>query len=389
MNTPPVLVQDILDSAEKFGETNVLHWEPNVFRDNKKNNKNAKYDCTWIPFEFKLAKGGKTQLKVKIIKVLNSSAAKASKATEEDKLKHLQITFREVTKDEVAVGDHIPKEMDSEELQEIENKRVEDEVNDLCKRTNDFARAMEILDKSYQKICNDILTAKSLDFTVRKNKQFKTNKDIPIFPLRQTTREDKEDKDKIIKLEYPLTRIRLPINEQGLVGTKKWDSTGKCWNFIPNVFDSRKMKLQKDKSGKIVPTAPVLATVKINNKRCPLDKENANQFITYRSVLGGVIEFHQIVVSKFGLSLSNGFKELYVRRNKSNMSESEFSSNDMKDMIGDDNNDDNESDVDNEVNEVNEVNELINNIDKLDIEENSSLGDPEIVSDLEDECEEV
>lgn len=61
-----------------------------------------------------------------------------------------------------------------------------------------------------------------------------------------------------------------------------------------------------------------------------LDIRNAGSFITYKSLIGGIVEFPEIIVSKFGFSLSSRFRELYVRRYKKSESESVFSNDDIK-----------------------------------------------------------
>lgn len=376
MSAATVLVKDIIESAEKYGDDNILTWSPDKFRDNKKNNKNSKFDCTWVPFEFKYINGTKSPLRIKFMKVVTSSGAKLPQASDGE-IKNMLIAFRKMTEEELLVGDYKPKTMDTQEEQDIEDNRMKAIVNDLLTATNDFNRALEIVDKSYQKICLEIKDAKSLDYTVRKNKvSHKTNKDIPVFPIRQTHREDKEDSNKTIKLEMPLTRIKLLLNKSGQVGIEMWNSNSKGWDFRPNVYDSRKMNKKNP--------VPVLATVKVNGKSCPLDKENASTFITYKSVIGGVVDFPEIVISKFGLSLANKFKDLYVKRNKSNLTESVFSQDDLKSMVDNNDNDSgSDSDVElitDKVNDVSMQNNTNNNAD-----DNSSLGDSDN-SDLEDGC---
>lgn len=354
-----VLVKDVIESAAKYGDENVLIWDPLKFRDNKKNNKTTQRDCTWVPIRFKYINGTDAILKLKFFKVVTSSAAKSLAQTEGEGKKYMNINFRSVSEEELQVGDNVPKVMNSVEEQLIENEKAAKVVKELYTSTNDFNKAMEIIDKSYNKICRDMKDAKSLPFSIKKDKKV-DKKNIIVYSIRQTYREDKDNEDKdapTIKLDNPLTRIKLLYNSKtGYIGIDSWNNTIKGWDFKPNVYDARKIKAKNN-------FEPVLATVKTNGKSVPLDNNNAKDFITYRSIIGGTIEFSEIVISKFGLSLSNRFGDLYVKRNKSNLKEATFTKDEFKDLIGNDNEDDEESDV--------EV--IIDN--KVEIEESSDLED--------------
>lgn len=333
MNTP-ITVQNVLDSAEKYGNDRVLVWDPAVFRDNRKNKKDPKaYDCTWIPYKFKFIDGKETKISLKYWKVISSSSAKLPDS-KEDNVKYLNITFRKVTFEEIATGDFTPKKKDSAEEQEIEDNRMKKEVEEIVKCTNDFDTAIEIISASYNRICNEIKEAKSLGFSIRKDKKIKTNDDIHIYSIRQTHREDKESEDpdaEPIKLEFPLTRIKMTLDKYNNVANESWDSGSRSFISRPNVFDARKTaKADKD----------VIATIKVNNdKSVSLNSENAKLFITYRSVFGGNIEFPEIVCSKFGFSQKNYFGDTYIKRNKSRLTESMFSESDRKNFVGDVNSD--------------------------------------------------
>lgn len=371
MSTTYVTVSDVLASAQKYGDSQVLTWDPTVYRDLKQKNKNSKYDCTYLPIKFKFVNGIETPLRLKFFKVVTASGAKLPSSVEEDKIKNLIIAFRKMSEEEILVGDYAPSKMASDAEQIIEDKNKKDTVNALFNATNDFNRALEIIDKSYLKVCEDLKEAKSLPFSVRKDKKVK---DITIYPLRQCTREDKENPDADpIQLEHPIARIKLMLGKDGRVGVESWDNSIKGWSFRPNVFDSRKMG---PKNG----NQPVLATVKENGKARELDAKNAGVFITFKSVVGGIVEFQEIVSSKFGLSLKQNFKELYVKRNKSNLAESTFSKEDMALMGGDD-----ESEDDVEM-PVAEVTEKIKK-SKISAVEVSDLEDNDSDSDLEDGCD--
>lgn len=372
-----VTIKDILESAKKYGNDQVLTWDPTVFRDNKKNNKASKYDCTWVPFKFRFITGTEVQLRLKFSKVVISSGAKLP-SSEEDNIKNMIIVFRKMSEEELLQGDYAPKKMTNAEDQAIEDKKMQDNVQLMLTATNEFNDAMEIIDKSYQNLCLQMKQAQSLGFTVRKDKKVKTIEEVNVYSIRQSSREDKENPGADdIKLEFPLTRIKLMLGKNGVVGIETFNQTTKSWDFRPNVYDSRKMGPKNNYE-------PVLANVKENGRLCPLDSKNAGVFITYKSVVGGIVEFQEIVVSKFGLSLANKFKELYVKRNKSNLVESTFSKKDLEAMGGDD---EEEDDEEVEMPVVETINEKFSKVKVVSNMEVSDLEDNNDSSSLEDNCE--
>lgn len=362
-------VKDVLDSAAKFGKDNVLHWDPTKFRDNKSKNKTTKFDCTWVDIYFKHTNGEKVPLRVKFTKVLTASAAKISESVEENAaVKNMLIAFREFKKEEILAGDYAPKEKQTEEEQKIENKKCEQNVESYCLSTKQFNDALEIIDLSYHKVCQELKDAANLGFKLRKASTFKKNDDVPVFSIRQTVRKDKENDDEEVALQYPITRLKLLVNKDtGKVGIDMYNRDTRSFVFAPNVYDSRKMtEANKYK--------PVLAKVKEEGKLKDLDVKNAGSFITYKSLIGGIIEFPEIIVSKFGLSLSTKFRELYVRRYKKSEAESVFSNDDIKGL--NDGCEENESDSDVELKSgqknTDEIKEIGNDDDISDIDDKVS-----------------
>lgn len=362
-----VEVKDILESAKKYGKDNVLSWNPTEFNDNKTKNKKASFDCTWIPFKLKMASGPEVPLRLKANRIIIASGAKVPSASDnEGKIKYLTIALRKFDLEEIEGGDFAPKEMKTEKEQEEENKKVKTRLTKLIKNTNECNDAMEIIDLSYQKLCDEMITAKNLGFTVRKDRKMDKKKETleefyrgtQIFSIRQTTREDAETKEDI-ELAKPLTRLKLmTAKESDLIGIDTYDKNSGTWKFAPNVFDSRKMK--KDS------TEAVVAQVKVKGKLQPLDVKTAPTFITYKSVVGGIIEFRDIVSSKFGLSLGNRFLELYVKRCKNSGSEQAFSKEDMQALKGsDDEEDDGDDDEDVEFHDEDDMAELEENMKDL------------------------
>jgi hypothetical protein len=389
-----VNVQDILDSAEKYGNENVLNLNYAKARDLKKLNKKAKYDCTYVPLNFKFVSGKEIPFKLKFSKIITASGAKvpSSSKDEDDEEeqqnkipKNLLIAFRTFSKDEIEGGDYVPKEMNSEAEQDLENQRMEENIATYLKSTNDFSRAMEIIELSYHKCCEDMKNAKSLGFTVKKDKKFKTNSDVYVYPFRQTTRENKKYVDdpnnepEEIELEHPIARIKLMLAKDGRVGNEFYNKDTKASTFNPVVFDSRKMTKKNNYE-------PVLAKVKYNGKMQDLNIKNAGTFITYKSMVGGIIEFSEVVVSKFGLSLRSKFRELYVRRHKSNTIEPAFSKDDIKEMHGGDEDESSDSDVEFKNDEETSKKDVESDSDLDDKLDDAASGDEDMDDvDLEDD----
>lgn len=64
--------------------------------------------------------------------------------------------------------------------------------------------------------------------------------------------------------------------------------------------------------GKLDTIPSPVATVKVDGKRKPLDKDTAGEFITYHSIHYGDIKFREIIVSDQGFSIDNYFEILKV-----------------------------------------------------------------------------
>ena len=351
-----VEVTDVLESIKKFGKEDILTWNPSVFNDNKTKNKKATFDCTWVPVAFKYANGTMADvLKLKFRNVLTGSGAKNPSTVDtekNEKIKNLNIAFRKVDLEEIETGDYAPKVKETPEEQEKENEKAHKRALELKKNTDEFNDAMEALDLSYKKLCNEMAESKSLGFTLRKDRKMKKtedlqtfNSEVQIFSVRQTSREDTESKEEVI-LTYPFTRVKLMAGKDvDTIGISKYNKDTHVWEFMPNVFDSKKSTKKND-------YAPVLAKVKVGSKLQILDVKTAPIFITYKSIVGGIIEFKDIVSSKFGLSFGNRFLELYVARHKSGGSEPAFSKEDLKQFYTSRDEDEDEDDSDVEFKEA-------------------------------------
>ena len=132
--------------------------------------------------------------------------------------------------------------------------------------------------------------------------------------------------------------IYIYPSPENYMKTQYKDTTNQCFEFKPNVYNARKMTKKNNYTA-------VLATVKNDGRIEALDKINASTFITFKSILGGEMDFRDICISKNGFSLDNKFLDLYVTRNKNVVSTETFSAEERQDMAGIDEGEDSESDV--------------------------------------------
>jgi hypothetical protein len=370
-----ISLDDVIDSANKYGDDGVL--QPNLkrVRDLKTINPKSPYDTTYIPLDFKHVNGDIPKFKIKLGEQLLASSAKAPQGSDSEGIpKHLSLSFMALKREEIEGGDYSPKEKASSELQKKENARMKANIDRYYENNIKFLKVLNIIDLSYKKVCGDLeKQSKTLKFKLKKDRN---QKNITIFSIKQASRIDKENNGEDIVLENPIYRLKIPVyKKNGKIGI--WSN---YYNVFKNiVFDARKMN---KKNG----YKPVPAKVKVSGKLRDLDVTNASSFITFKSLIGGHIQFECIVSSKFGLSLNNGFYDLFVYRHKTKSVQSTMSAEDIIQMRGgadseeesdsdvelvdDDGDDDDEKKSDNEDNENSDDGEP-NDSD----EENSDAGD--------------
>jgi hypothetical protein len=327
-----ISLDDVLASENKFGC--VLSYNAKEVRDLKTLNPKTKYDTTYLPIKFKHVNGSEVPLKIKISEIMIGSSAKAPQGVDDDGIpKHLNIAFMNLKRSDIEGGDYVPNKKSSPELQEVENKRIVDNITRYSDNLNKFVKVLEIIDSSYKKLCEDIKTNEaSFSFRVRKDRN---QKEINVFSIKQVTRLNRvTNKDE--KLENPIFRLKVPVcKNDGRVGL--WSKYHN--SFKPIVFDARRMNKKNNYQ-------PVPAKVKVDGKLRDLDVTNSSSFISYKSLIGGNITFECIVASKFGLSMNSSFYDLYVYRHKAKSSQNTISREEIIQMRGGaDENEDEESDV--------------------------------------------
>ena len=297
-----ISLDDVIASGSKFGC--VLEADLKKVRDLKKINPSSKFDTTYIPLLFKHVNGKTMKVKIKFSEQIIASGAKIPQGSDEDGgVKHLNISIMDMSKNDIEGGDYTPKKKKTEKDQEIENKRINDNIDRYMTNNKKFLQVLDIIDSSYKAVCADLESKeKSLEFRIKKDRKQKT---IVVYSMKQSTRLDKETNEEE-NLEKPIFRLKIPVcRKNGRIGI--WSN---YYNeFKPTVFDARKMTKKNNYQ-------PVPAKVKVNSKLRDLDVSNASSFIVYKSLIGGTISVECVVASKFGLSLSHSFYDLYVFRHK-------------------------------------------------------------------------
>ena len=327
-----ISLDDVLASATAF-EGKVLEYDANNANDLRTKNPKSAYDVSYIPLKFKHVSGKKIS-PVDIVFKEQIVSSSANQPPSSDGIPScLNLVFKKLKKEDLECGDYIPRSMDTAELQTKENERMSKNIDKYLSNNDKLIKVLDILFSSYMHLCENI-NANQNDFKFRicKEKGVKTMK---ICVIKQVTRLDRIT-NKDVELETPLYRLKLPVvKDSGLVGIFR-SGTMKY-----NVFDARKMTAKNKYK-------PVAAKVKVNGKMKDLDYQNAREFITYNSLLGGIIRFDAISSSKAGLSLQNSLYELYVFRHKTKFTRQIMTKDDIIEMRGgnvDEDEDDDEAEI--------------------------------------------
>ena len=329
-----ITLDDVIASAAKY-DGSVLEVDYKKIRDLKKLNPKSVFDTTYIPLLFKHINGKTMKAKIKFSEQIIASGAKIPQGSDEDGIaKNLNISFMQLKREDIEGGDYVPKVKKTESEQIKENKRVSDNIDRYMENNMKFLKVLDIIDKSYKTACADLKEkekSKSLDFLLKKDRK---QTDIVVYSMKQSTRINK-DTNEDEKLESPIYRLKVPVcKKDGRIGI--WSNYNN--EFKPTVFDARKMTKKNNYQ-------PVAAMVKVDGKSRELDVNNAGSFIVYKSLVGGTILFECIVSSKFGLSLSNSFYDLYVFRHKAKIATQTISREEILAMRGGEDEDGDDSDA--------------------------------------------
>jgi hypothetical protein len=226
------------------------------------------------------------------------------------------LAFRTLTIEEVSKNLKRKKTSTKGEADE-EEARILAQAEVIKANTDKLIEVLEIINQSQMKVFKDINTRIAKDNNDDDSEEFEFEpvktanmKQLTPFPIKQTHRKDKEGKSKrkkMIALENPIYRVRIPVYE-GRIGMKFGSSP-----FIPIVFDASKSSKQNRK---------VEAKVKVNNNK----GKKTHESLTYENVsdywkpcsllLTYTLCIRKIIFSKSGLSCPVEMRDLMCIPNK-------------------------------------------------------------------------
>ena len=318
----PAVTLDEVIASYAVNPNGVLKVNFKTTRDLKSLNAKSQYDATYIKFDFITKDGKLVYPKFKCTETPASSGAKPPQGIDEGAPKYLNIAFTNLTVEDIAGGPYTPMQIknvadkvEKARLQKIEDDIMAGNITRYYNNNEKLLKVLDILNTSFTNCCKELIaSAASLPFRLFKDKNQKT---IPIFQFKQTTRINGDTHQEEV-LEKPIFRMRLPVDKNtGKIGVNDYKSN----QVKPIVFDTRKMTEKNDYK-------PVPAKVKIDDEMRELDADNAKDFITYKSLLGGNFTI-EMVSSKFGLSSSIKFVDLYVMSNRVKNTTASFSKEDI------------------------------------------------------------
>jgi len=327
MSTNIFTPQLLLATKEKNKDSPLFKLEGDVRSGGKTEKGKKDIQSYYIPFKCKNVAGKYVPLQLKFIKQITASGAKLPYRTTEDKAKHMLITFKKLTEDDLSNSDY------------SEAKR-----EDLLKNNTEFVEALNIIADEYLDLVKREVFP---EFKKGKKAKFTSLGSKKVHCFRQTSREvnddeetqndeDKKEEDgdkendndddgkKRIPLEHPMYRIKLKADNTQKIGYSYNDK------YFPTVFDMKKTAKESAEKGKSI---KVVAKVISKGVARDLTIKNVRHFITYLSLSGGIITFESICISSQGISLLCHFKELFIWRHKPLKQES-MNTNEISDMAG-------------------------------------------------------
>lgn len=357
-----ITVEEVLKSGEVNGKDNVFTWNSMKIKDNKAKDKNAKNDCAWGSHIVRMEdKSLREKPYVEFKFVMCSSAVKEPKSSG-DAIKFVNLCFKKLKIEDVLVGDFLPKKKSTKKEQDEENLRAMNRAKLIVQSTNDFVDFLEIYDLSGKKIEMELKKSKDLGFTLNKDsakvKQIKDagkkqgkkaheieaeiNNAVARTSIKQTSAENHETGEEV---EFdPIYRLRIQVDKDGKLGYSSWDDNKNRYVLKPMIYDFRKRKTENSFH---------LATVSSNGKKNPLTIKNCRKFITYKSVISGMLDITQFIISKTGISHSCNFSYLVIKRQQSLGSKESMKNADLSAL--EDPEDKEEEVVDNDADASNEV----------------------------------
>lgn len=246
------------------------------------------------------------------------------KKSDPSKIKEVNITFRELTKEDLKQTDY------EDHLGKLHDTFIES--------SRDFIKAITIICEEYEALIKKLLVDKT-----NKTIKFKTRTTgTPLQCWRLLTDQEKEQHEKgefkeevkenaqlapICRMDKPLFRPEIPVDvESKRLGVHY--KSEKMDKFVEIVFDAEKTSQSKNKTA--VPARVVTKDAKKKDIIEPLNLDNFNKFLTNMSCTTGEMRF-PVVFSSKNNSLHAKVKEIYVLSHKRKVREA-ISETDMQDF---------------------------------------------------------
>ena len=274
--------------------------------------KNKKITTYFVPTQFKTLDNKWAPMNLAFVNQIIASNANPPKTSEEKDIKHVQIMFRELTEEDLAVTDY-----------EVSKRAA------LLKHNKNLTTAYAILAHEYVSMVHrEIIPEgkkkngkiKFIQGTKKIHSFMQTHRELQdgessLESNENTDAADQENKDddkedehsNKVALPTPLYRLKLKaVKETKKIGyeTEK--------GHVYTVFDMQKTN-KEHKAGNNV---KVPAKIKSNGQMIDLDVFNAKRFITYMSLTAGILSMDSVCLSSMGISMMNAFRELGVWKHR-------------------------------------------------------------------------
>jgi len=282
--TTELTPKEIIQLREKYPDESLL--VPQIKQTKK--NKNKDFPTSYVPYSIKRLVGSPTTFRLKFTQQLLAANAKIPFGTTVETAKDMRITFRRLTKEDLKDTDYPPDKHDA-----------------LLASNDEFIKALDIFADEYEKMAEKYISGKNTP-------QFRA-KGIPVASFRQTHRKP-TDQELLnpeladgIPLENPFYRFRVsadPVTKE--LGNKSTDG-----KLNPVVFDVR--KTTKENGMQKFPARLIKGkTKKGKHIYTNLTVANGGDFMTYMSLVTGVVTFDSACISRSAVSSMNRVNNLYV-----------------------------------------------------------------------------
>lgn len=270
--------KDIIEKYKEFGKGNLFKLCPD--KTNTPTTKKGS-ETYYIPYLIQYEPNKYANFKLRWVNQIISSnmtipnSSKEKKPGDGEKTRYVQISFQELTKEDLAKSDY-----------------KEHQHNDLLAKNKEFIQALNIIADEL----DDLLSVKIKENNGSgKAGSYKLNKkeNYDMSNIRQTHRKKREDDDgdeDRIPLDRPIYRFRVNVEDNNLIG-KRYGKVEKGAKLNYIIHDGRK-------STKADGFKPVIA--KYNKE--DINILNCGKFVTRNSLTHGEVMLNSITSSKYGVS---------------------------------------------------------------------------------------